>query len=99
MSEAQRRMSEADRLNDLVGRKVVLDTDSFHLYVGTLVSVDDCFYELADADVHDVTSTSTPRDLYIINVRKFGVKKNRDRVLVRRSRVVSVSPLDDVTEY
>jgi small nuclear ribonucleoprotein (snRNP)-like protein len=99
MSEAERRMSEADRLKDCVGRKVVLDTDSFHLYAGTLVSVDPWFYELADADVHDSTSTSTTRDLYIINVQKFGVKKNRDRVLVRRERVVSISRLDHVTDY
>jgi hypothetical protein len=67
--------------------------------VGTLVSIDEEFYELADADVHDTESTSTTRDLYIINVRKYGVKKNRDRVLVRRSRVVSISKLDDVTAY
>jgi small nuclear ribonucleoprotein (snRNP)-like protein len=92
-------MSEAERLKDYIGATVVLDTDSLHLYVGTLVSIDEEFYELADADVHDTESTSTTRDLYIINVRKYGVKKNRDRVLVRRSRVVSISKLDDVTAY
>jgi small nuclear ribonucleoprotein (snRNP)-like protein len=92
-------MSEAERLKDYIGATVVLDTDSPHLYVGTLVSIDEEFYELADADVHDTESTSTTRDLYIINVRKYGVKKNRDRVLVRRSRVVSISKLDDVTAY
>jgi len=92
-------MSEAERLKDYVGHKVVLDTDSLHLYVGTLASVDDWFYELADVDVHDTTSTSTTRDLYIINVQKYGVKQNRNRVLIRRDRVVSLSKLDDVTEY
>jgi small nuclear ribonucleoprotein (snRNP)-like protein len=92
-------MSEAERLKDFIGRKVVLDTESVHLYAGTLVSVDDWFYELADADVHDTRTTSTTRDVYIINVQKYGVKKNRDRVLVRRDRVVSLSRLEDVTEY
>jgi len=92
-------MSEAERLKEFIGRKVVLDTDSVYLYAGTLASVDDWFYELADADVHDMKSTSTTRDVYIINVQKYGVKKNRDRVLIRRDRVVSISRLEDVTEY
>lgn len=92
-------MSETDRLKDTIGEVVVIDTDTSHLHVGTLVSVDAWFYELADADVHDSTTTSTTRDLYIINVQKYGVKKNRNRVLIRRDRVVSLSKLSDVTEY
>ena len=92
-------MSEAERLNAYVGQIVVIDTDSNHLHVGTLASADEWFYELTDADVHDGTSTSTTRDVYIINVRKHGVKQNRNRVLIRRDRVVSLSLLSDVTEY
>ena len=92
-------MSETERLKDCVGREVVLDTDTHLLYVGTLAAVDEWFYELTDADVHDIETTSTTRDMYIINVQKYGIKKNRDRVLVRRDRVVSLSLLDDVTEY
>jgi len=92
-------MSEAERLKDCLGRVVVVDTDSTHLYIGTLVSADEWFYELADADVHDSRTTATPRDLYIINVARYGVKKNRERVLVRREHVISLSRLDDVTRY
>ena len=92
-------MSEADRLKDHIGEIVVIDTDTNHLHVGTLTSVDDWFYELTEADVHDSTSTTTTRDMYIINVQKYGVKKNRDRVLIRRDCVVSLSKLSEVTEY
>ena len=92
-------MSEAERLQDLVGREVVLDVEGPTLYVGTLASVDEWFFELTDADVHDRDASNTTRDVYIINVRKYGIKKNRDRVLVRRSRVVSLSLLSDVTAY
>lgn len=92
-------MSEAERLKDYTGRVVIVDTNTTHLHVGTLASVDEWFYELTDADVHDSKTTSTTRDVYIINVRKYGVKKNRDRVLIRRDCVVSLSLLDDVTEY
>lgn len=92
-------MTEAERLKDYVGREVVIDTDSTHLYVGTLAGADDDFYEITDADVHDSATTTTTRDMYIINVQKYGIKKNRERVLVRRTRVVSLSLLSDVTEY
>ena len=92
-------MSEAERLSDCIGQVVVIDTDTNHLHVGTLASADEWFYELTDADVHDGTETTTTRDVYIINVRKYGIKKNRDRVLIRRDRVVSLSLLSDVTEY
>jgi small nuclear ribonucleoprotein (snRNP)-like protein len=92
-------MNEADRLAAFVGREVVLDTDSIHLYAGTLQAVDEYFYELVDADVHDTTTTSTTRDVYIMNLRKFGIKKNRNRVLIRRDRVVSLACLEDVIVY
>lgn len=92
-------MNEAERLKDLVGREVVLDVEGLNLYAGTLASVDEWFYELTDADVHDGDASNTTRDLYIINVRRYGIKKNRNRVLIRRSRVVSLSLLSDVTDY
>ncbi|HUW57265.1 MAG TPA: hypothetical protein VMZ92_11580 [Planctomycetota bacterium] len=92
-------MTESERLKGCLGREVVIDTDTPLLYVGTLAVVDEAFYELTDADVHDSTSTTTTRDMYIINVRKYGIKKNRERVLVRRARVVGLSLVADVTEY
>ena len=92
-------MTEAERLKDVIGYAVVVDTDSDLVYIGTLSAADDQFYELTDADVHDIRTTTTPRDLYIINVAKYGVKQNRNRVRVRRVRVVSVSRLDEVTVY
>ena len=92
-------MNEFERLKEFIGRVVVIDTDSELLYVGTLVSADGGLYELSDVDVHDSRTTSTTRDLYIINVAKLGVKKNRDRVRVRTARVVSFSVLEEITRY
>ena len=91
--------SETERIRDFVGRQVVVDTDSHHLYLGKLQSVDEAILELTEADVHDSQTTTTPRDLYIINAIKFGIKKNRERVLVRMARVLSLSALEDVTRY
>jgi len=90
---------EGDRFRDLIGQKVVVDTDSHSLYIGQLASADDAILELTDVDVHDSQTTTTPRDVYIINTAKLGIKKNRERVLVRMKRVLSISRLADVTQY
>jgi len=61
--------------------------------------VDDHVLLLRDVDVHDNRETSTSKDLYLIQTKKFGVKKNRLEAAVLRSQVVSVSRLADVIEY
>ncbi len=67
--------------------------------MGKLVKIMDNFYELTDADVHDTSTGRTSKELYIIDAKKFGVKKNRAHVLVRKVEIVSISRLADVIEY
>lgn len=90
-------MTESDKLlNELMGREVVLDVASPFVYVGTLVEHDLRYFVLADADVHDLRDTKTNRELYVVETRRHGVRANRQRVLVRKDEVVSISALDDV---
>ncbi len=90
---------EGERFKKLLVQPVVGGTDSYYLYVGKLESVDDAALELIDADVHNSQTTTTTRDVYIINTSKFGIKENRRRVLVRMERVLSISALEDVRQY
>jgi hypothetical protein len=90
---------EAGELESWVNQEVVLDTRGEIIYMGKLVRVLDGFFELVDADVHDVIIGRTSKELYIMDARKFGIKKNRARVLVRRVEVVSLSLLSDVLAY
>jgi len=83
----------------LVGQTVILDTSSQLLYIGTLRSADDHFIELVDADVHDASESATSKEVYLIESKKYGIKKNRGSVFVRASLVVSISRLEDVIEY
>lgn len=87
------------RLRELTGEEVVLDTNSPYLYVGRLAEVDDWFIRLEDADVHDSDETRTTKEVYLIEARKYGIKRNRQNVLVRADKVISVSRLSDVIEY
>ena len=69
------------------------------MYIGTLTSTDGDFYVLKDVDVHDRKESLTTKDVYVIESKKYGIKKNRAEALVRASEVVSISRLSDVIEY
>ena len=88
-----------ERLRELLGSDVVLDTASPYLYIGRLAEVDEWFIRLEDVDVHDANETRTTKEVYCIEARKFGVKKNRRSALVRADRVISISLLSDVIDY
>lgn len=83
-------------LEKLVGREVVVDVSSQYVYLGKLTGCDAKYLVLEQADVHDLRDTTTTRELYVIDSKRFGIRTNRERVLVRIGEVVSVSALDDV---
>ncbi len=88
-----------DGLQAYVGSIVVLDTSSPLLYIGTLSSVKDGFLTLTDADIQDALQIHSTKEVYVLEARKFGVKKNRREVKVRGDLVVSISKLEDVIDY
>ena len=88
-----------ERLAGLLDKDVVLDTRGPIVYLGTLSLVDAFFFTLVDVDVHDMLDGRTPKEKYILDARKSGIKINRARVLVRRDEVVSFSLLEDVIDF
>jgi small nuclear ribonucleoprotein (snRNP)-like protein len=88
-----------DEAEELIGRKVVLDTRSNYLYIGTLERVGSNAFVLKDADVHDSRQSNTANELYIIQALQHGIRVNRERVYVLSRDVVSLSALEDVREY
>ena len=87
--------AEFDKLN---GQEVVLDVVSQYVYLGTMAGYDEKYIVLERADVHDLRDTKTTRELYILDSRRYGIRSNRDRVLVRLHEVVSLSALTDVVK-
>ena len=84
---------------DLLGERVVVDTDTTKLVVGTLQTAGAHFIVLAEADVHDMRDSSVTSEVYTLEAYKYGVRANRKRVFVRADRVVCVSRLEDVIDY
>jgi len=86
----------SDNLDKLVGCEVVLDTAGAMVYLGRLVSCDARGFWLADADVHSCKEGHAPREQYIAEARRDGIRANRSRVFVVRETVISLSALSDV---
>ncbi len=85
-------------LDEFLDTKVVVDLVSPYVCLGRLTRYDEHFIEMKNADLHDLRDTETTRELYIADSVATGIKRNRKRVLIRRSEVVAVSALDDVVD-
>jgi small nuclear ribonucleoprotein (snRNP)-like protein len=85
-------------LDEYLDQKVVIDLVSPYVCLGKLVSYDEHFLDIRNADLHDLRDTETTRELYVAESVATGIKRNRRRVLIRRSEVVAVSRLKDVVD-
>ena len=90
---------DSEAWKPLVGHVVVVDTDSPFVYIGTLLRVEDHFVVLEKVDAHDRNESTSTKEQYIMEAKRFGVNANRKEVSVRKDKVVSVSKLDDVITY
>jgi hypothetical protein len=82
----------------MIGEVVVVDLQSSYVCLGTLVSCDDRFLELRDADLHDFRDSIATREVYVYDSARFGIRRNRARVLIRQDDVVAIARYADVSE-
>ncbi|MCI0701257.1 MAG: hypothetical protein L0241_09285 [Planctomycetia bacterium] len=85
-------------LDEFLNEKVVVDLISPYVCLGKLTRYDDHFLELKNADLHDLRDTETTRELYVADSVATGIKRNRKRVLIRRTEVVAIAKLEDVAD-
>ncbi|MBF0275032.1 MAG: hypothetical protein HQK84_07355 [Nitrospinae bacterium] len=84
---------------ELIGKEVVLDTNTRFLYVGTLIKWNKESVILEKADVFDQEKSMKSRDLHLLEALKGGINYNRHCVRVMVSSIVSVSLLSEVREF
>ncbi len=85
-------------LQAMIGQKVVVDLRSEYVCLGTLLSFDDQFLELKNADLHDLRDTETTRENYVAQSQATGIKRNRKRLLLVRQEIVAVALMSDLCE-
>jgi len=88
-----------ETLKKFLKKKIVVDTKSSWIYIGTLEKIGGDTIELSDVDVHDSTDTHTTKEIYLLDSRKTGIKSNRDSVYISLDFIISFSPLDDVKNF
>ena len=57
----------------LLNQVVVIDTDSKFVYLGTLSKVEEHFVVLTDVDIHDSDETSSTKEQYVMECKRFGL--------------------------
>lgn len=88
-----------EALKQFLNKKIVVDTRSSWVYIGTLESIGKSSVELSDVDVHDSKDTPTTKEIYLLDSKKTGIKSNRDRTFVSLDYIISFSPLKDVKSF
>ena len=87
-----------DPLEEMLGQKVVLDTLTPIVYLGTLSALSEHAIVLVDADIHDCRDGTANKEGYVADAVSDGVAANRRRIVVMRSVVISASLLADVID-
>jgi small nuclear ribonucleoprotein (snRNP)-like protein len=82
----------------LVDQEVVIDLQSPYVCLGTLRGLDAEFLEVTDADLHDFRDSTATREVYVYDSARFGIRRNRARVLIRRAEVVGIALVSDISE-
>ncbi len=80
----------------MVGQVVVVDLRSTYVCLGTLVSGDDFFLEMVDADFHDFRDSTATREIYVYDSARYGIRRNRARILLRQDDIVAITRFADI---
>ncbi len=75
---------------------VVADLDQDYLVIGRLVTIGREHLEFTDADLHDHGEANCTKEVYCLESQKIGVRSNRARVAIPRTRLIAISRLEDV---
>jgi len=83
-------------LTALLGQVVVVDLKSTYVCLGTLAGSDEQFIEMLDADLHDFRDSTATREIYVYDSVRFGIRRNRSRVLLRQDDIVAITRFADI---
>ncbi len=81
-------------IKNLLGKIVVVDTDSRWLYVGTLALIGKSFITLENVDARDLTETNSTRDMHLSNIKNNGLIINRESIIINKEKLIGLSLLE-----
>jgi hypothetical protein len=57
-------------MKDYKNKKIVIDTSTSWIYIGTLIDEDDEYFYLEEVDAFDISETSLSKQEYLMMVKK-----------------------------
>jgi len=84
--------------NEYKDKKIVVDTSTKWVYIGTFKEEDNIYYVLEDADAFDIGEISLSKHEYLMLVKRDGVVPNRKKVKILKEKVVAITLLSDIIE-
>jgi hypothetical protein len=85
-------------LQEYLGLRVVVDTDSSYIAIGELAQVDDDYIRLVNVDLRD-TAQGSSKENYVVEQRRGDVNPNREVTLINQKRIIAISPFDKVYAF
>jgi len=82
-----------------LNQRIVIDTKSAWIYIGTLEEILSGCVKLSEVDAHNNKDVVTSKELYVLESKKTGIKVNRNLAFVSFNHVVSFSPLEDIKYF
>ena len=80
----------------LIGQVVVIDLRSTYVCLGTLAGGDEQVLEILAADFHDFRDSAATREIYVYDSVRYGIRRNRARILIRQDDIVAITRFADI---
>ena len=84
------------KLDELVGKEIVIDTDSRFCYIGNAAGYDEHFIELKDVAIYDEMVVKVSLEEFLVECNKNGTPVSRGKTLVNRGRIIAISTIEDI---
>jgi periplasmic divalent cation tolerance protein len=84
---------------DYINKTVVVDVNGSFVYLGVLIHIGEEWIQMKSVDVHDVHDSQSNKETYVRKSKQTGLRPNRDFCRVDRSKIVSISLLEDIQDF
>jgi len=81
-----------------LNKKIVVDTSTSWIYIGTFISEDEKYLILEKADAYDISETTLSKQEYLLRVKQDGIVANREKVKILKDKIVAITILEDILE-
>jgi small nuclear ribonucleoprotein (snRNP)-like protein len=80
----------------LIKQTIIVETDSFFTYIGTLSEATGEAIRLSAVTIYDERHARVSQERFLVEVASLGNTASREEIYIRQNRIVAVSPLSGI---